>query len=175
MLLGKVLLGEPKRSHSSVIQWRETRVSFLPLPHHCDPGVWIGFRRHSPNWRQKTTDLNYRKNQWEGKKALARLASGFTFLVANPEFYSHLASWRVVIRTPAVTISTAKDLWSAVVSRRLEVFGAPCHCGSVRRLVSTRVTTTRIFQWHDSWSVSTATQPCKGWRQFKSQAKATTR
>jgi hypothetical protein len=26
--------------------------------------------------------------------------SGFAFLLANPKFYSHLASWRVVIRTP---------------------------------------------------------------------------
>jgi hypothetical protein len=34
------------------------------------------------------------------KKKLARLASGFVFLLTNPEFFSHLASWRVVIRTP---------------------------------------------------------------------------
>jgi hypothetical protein len=27
-----------------------------------------------------------------GEKSLARLASGFVFLLANPEFYSHLAS-----------------------------------------------------------------------------------
>jgi hypothetical protein len=33
-----------------------------------------------------------------GKK-LARLASGFASSLANPEFYSHLASWRVVICT----------------------------------------------------------------------------
>jgi hypothetical protein len=36
-----------------------------------------------------------------GKKNLAMLASGFAFLLAKPKFYSHLASWRVVIRTPA--------------------------------------------------------------------------
>jgi hypothetical protein len=35
---------------------------------------------------------------WE--KTFARLASGFVFLLANPKFYSHLASWQVVIRTP---------------------------------------------------------------------------
>jgi hypothetical protein len=35
-----------------------------------------------------------------GKKSLARLASEFVFLLANPEFYPHWASWRVVIRTP---------------------------------------------------------------------------
>jgi hypothetical protein len=35
-------------------------------------------------------------------KKLARLASGFIFLLANTKFYSHLASWRVVIRTPGV-------------------------------------------------------------------------
>jgi hypothetical protein len=32
----------------------------------------------------------------------ASLASGFLFLLAKPEFHSHLASWRVVIRTPAL-------------------------------------------------------------------------
>jgi hypothetical protein len=37
-----------------------------------------------------------------GKKKLSRLASRFVFLFANPEFYLHLASWRVVIGTPAV-------------------------------------------------------------------------
>jgi hypothetical protein len=34
------------------------------------------------------------------KKKLIRLASGFLFLLAKPEFYSHLASWQVVIPTP---------------------------------------------------------------------------
>jgi hypothetical protein len=51
------------------------------------------------NWR------NNWPNTWKlsvrGKK-IARLTSGFVFLLANPEFYSHLASWRVVIRTPAL-------------------------------------------------------------------------
>jgi hypothetical protein len=37
-----------------------------------------------------------------GEKFLGRLASGFAFLLANPEFHSHLASWQVVISTPAV-------------------------------------------------------------------------
>jgi hypothetical protein len=36
----------------------------------------------------------------EREKHLARLVSGFVFLLVNPEFYSHLASWRVVIHTP---------------------------------------------------------------------------
>jgi hypothetical protein len=35
-----------------------------------------------------------------GEKTLARLASWFVFLLANPEFHSHLASWRVVTRNP---------------------------------------------------------------------------
>jgi hypothetical protein len=35
---------------------------------------------------------------------LASLASGLVFLLANPEFYSHLASWQVVIRTPDVSV-----------------------------------------------------------------------
>jgi hypothetical protein len=42
----------------------------------------------------------YREGKREGKEPLARLASGFVFLFANSEFYSNLASWRVVIRTP---------------------------------------------------------------------------
>jgi hypothetical protein len=72
-------------------------------------GVWIRFSRHSPNWRvvqyfhtpsQKTTGQKYRKGKREGKKQLARLADGCVFLLTNPKFYSHLASWRVVIRTP---------------------------------------------------------------------------
>jgi hypothetical protein len=37
-----------------------------------------------------------------GKKNLARLVSGFVFSLAKPEFYSHLVSWRVVIRTPVL-------------------------------------------------------------------------
>jgi hypothetical protein len=69
--------------------------------------VWIS--RHSPNKRvdqhfhsprQKTSGQKYIKGQQDGKKTLARLASGFIFLLANPEFYSHLASLRVVIRIP---------------------------------------------------------------------------
>jgi hypothetical protein len=36
-----------------------------------------------------------------GKKIiLTRRAIRFVFLLAKPEIYSHLASWRVVIRTP---------------------------------------------------------------------------
>jgi hypothetical protein len=42
-------------------------------------------------------------------KKIARLASGFVFLLANPEFYSHLASWRVVIRTPALRRSSVYE------------------------------------------------------------------
>jgi hypothetical protein len=34
------------------------------------------------------------------ENTVARLASGFVYLLGNPDFYSHLASWRVVIRTP---------------------------------------------------------------------------
>jgi hypothetical protein len=39
-----------------------------------------------------------------GKKSLTRLGNGFVFLLAKPEFYSHLASWRVVIHTPGLFI-----------------------------------------------------------------------
>jgi hypothetical protein len=38
------------------------------------------------NWPQI-----YRKGKYEGKQ-VARLANGLVFLLANPEFYSHLAS-----------------------------------------------------------------------------------
>jgi hypothetical protein len=70
-------------------------------------GVWISFSRHSPNWRvvknfhspsQKTIGSIYKN--WEKKTRQAGV-SGFAFLLAEPEFYSHLANWRVVIRTPA--------------------------------------------------------------------------
>jgi hypothetical protein len=63
--------------------------------------VWISFSRltklaswiqhfHSPS--QKTTGQKYRKGLSEREKTLARLASGFVYLLANPEFHSHLAS-----------------------------------------------------------------------------------
>jgi hypothetical protein len=73
--------------------------------------VWVRFSRHSPNWRedqyfhsprQKTTGKKCRRGQWEGKKQLVRLTSGFVFSLANPKFYSHLASWRMVICTPVI-------------------------------------------------------------------------
>jgi hypothetical protein len=35
----------------------------------------------------------------EREEKLASLVIGFVFLLAKPEFYSHLASWQVVIRT----------------------------------------------------------------------------
>jgi hypothetical protein len=39
----------------------------------------------------------------ECEKTLARLASVFFLvLLANPDFYSYLASWRVVICTPGI-------------------------------------------------------------------------
>jgi hypothetical protein len=43
-----------------------------------------------------------------GKK-IARLASGFVFLLANPEFHLHLPSWRVVIRTPAEDVDKEEE------------------------------------------------------------------
>jgi hypothetical protein len=33
----------------------------------------------------------------------------YLFVLANPEFYSHLASWRVVIRTPALMVIGTYD------------------------------------------------------------------
>jgi hypothetical protein len=57
---------------------------------------------YSQNWRvvwnfhSPKSENNWSKTQKgfvKGKKTLARLVSGFVFLLANPEFYSHLASW----------------------------------------------------------------------------------
>jgi hypothetical protein len=59
------------------------------------------FFRHSPD--QKATQDLGRNNQWEGKKALAGLASSFLFVLAKPELPdSRMVSWRVVIITPAL-------------------------------------------------------------------------
>jgi hypothetical protein len=41
------------------------------------------------NWQKNTERVS------EREKNLVRLASGFVFLLASPEFYSHLANWRV--------------------------------------------------------------------------------
>jgi hypothetical protein len=63
---------------------------------------YIQFGEFSILTRQVRKQLakNIERVSERGKKTLTRLASGFVFLLANPEFYSHLASWRVVIRTP---------------------------------------------------------------------------
>jgi hypothetical protein len=72
------------------------------MPVNTLPGVGIRFSRHSPNWRVvKKFHLPKEENNWP----IARLASGLAFLLANPEFYSHLASWRVVIRTPDFSLT----------------------------------------------------------------------
>jgi hypothetical protein len=47
-----------------------------------------------------------------GEKTLAMLASGFVFLLANPEFYSQLVSWRVVIHVPLVSVPDTILSWS---------------------------------------------------------------
>jgi hypothetical protein len=47
----------------------------------------------------------------EREKTLARLASGFAYLLANPKFYLHLASWRVVIRTPGQAGREVRGHW----------------------------------------------------------------
>jgi hypothetical protein len=46
-----------------------------------------------------------KKTHWEEKKTLAKLASKLKKLLANSKIYSHLASWRVVISTPACFIA----------------------------------------------------------------------
>jgi hypothetical protein len=76
--------------------------------------MWISFSRHLPKWlvvkRIFTRQVKKQLAQFieiisEREKKLAMLTSGFVYLLANPEFYSHLASWQVVIRTPALFIS----------------------------------------------------------------------
>jgi hypothetical protein len=42
---------------------------------------------------------NIKKGSVRGEK-MARLARGFVILLTNLEFYSHLASWQVVIPNP---------------------------------------------------------------------------
>jgi hypothetical protein len=77
-----------RNQHAPKFSKRENR--------HALTEVWISFSRHSPNWRvdhyfhlsrQKPTGQKYRKVSERGKKPLANLASGFVFLLANPEFY----------------------------------------------------------------------------------------
>jgi hypothetical protein len=69
-------------------------------------GVWISFSRHSPlaklasrlifvthQVRKQLAKNTVRIS--DGGKKLARLAYGFVFLLANPEFYSHLAIYKI--------------------------------------------------------------------------------
>jgi hypothetical protein len=58
------------------------------------PGVCLYFRIGDSISEEKR--LTERR-----KKALAKLASKLKKLLANSKFHSHLASWRVVISTPA--------------------------------------------------------------------------
>jgi hypothetical protein len=75
------------------------------------PGVWISFSRHPPNWREFLLAMS--ENNWphlqklsvRGEKILARLASGFVFLLAKPNF---TRIWRVIIRTPDNSIFAEK-------------------------------------------------------------------
>jgi hypothetical protein len=53
---------------------------------------------HSPSKKKMAQSI---ETVSESEK-IARLASWFIFLLAKPEFHSHLASWRVVIRTPNI-------------------------------------------------------------------------
>jgi hypothetical protein len=58
-----------------------------------------------------------------GKKILARLVVGFVFLLAKPEFYSHVASWRVVIRTPEVREKLSCGSYNDNVMSTVNKFG----------------------------------------------------
>jgi hypothetical protein len=48
------------------------------------------------------------------------MASGLIFLLADPEYYSHLASWRVLIRTP---VKGFKDLSLPIDQIHVDNFG----------------------------------------------------
>jgi hypothetical protein len=54
------------------------------------------------NWREVQYFFSASKKK-QLAKTIEKSVRRFVFLLANPEFYSHLASWRVVIRTPANT------------------------------------------------------------------------
>jgi hypothetical protein len=72
--------------------------------------VWISLSRHSPDWRviknfhspnKKTT------RDWGINSKEENIGEWFfLFLLAKPEFHSHLSSWWVVIRFPAVSKKT---------------------------------------------------------------------
>jgi hypothetical protein len=62
-------------------------------------GVWISFCLTLSSSSEFSLPKSG-KQLLEGKKPLARLASGFVILLSKPKFYSHLASWQVIIRTP---------------------------------------------------------------------------
>jgi hypothetical protein len=66
--------------------------------------MWLGiFTRQISKQLAKNIE---RVRLREREKILTRLASGFVFLLTKPEFYSRLASWRVVIRTPLSYLCT---------------------------------------------------------------------
>jgi hypothetical protein len=58
------------------------------------------FRIFTRQFRKQPGIREGRIREREKEKNLSRLASGFVFLLANPEVFLHLASWRVVIHTP---------------------------------------------------------------------------
>jgi hypothetical protein len=45
-----------------------------------------------------------------GEKNTCQACQWFVYLLVNTEFYSHLASWQVVIRTPAINYVLDKKL-----------------------------------------------------------------
>jgi hypothetical protein len=65
--------------------------------------MWISFSRYSPNWRvfkecsltkSKNNSSNIIRNcQWEGKNPRQAGKWVCIFLLANSQFYSHMASW----------------------------------------------------------------------------------
>jgi hypothetical protein len=58
----------------------------------------------SESGRNKTQLVGKKDSLRGGKKALAKLASELKKLLANSKFHLHLASWRVFISTPGLTL-----------------------------------------------------------------------
>jgi hypothetical protein len=107
----------------------------------------------------ESTEITERVSEM-GKKQLARLASGFVLLLDNPEFYSHLASWRVVIYT--LIYDTAGiwfddyNMYTVVPKRNSHL----THCSDPRYTVA-------ICQWagtnRNIWGVEVIVLRVGGW------------
>jgi hypothetical protein len=74
-------------------------------------------------------------------KTLARLASRFLFLLANPEFYSHLASWQVSgYPHPCIHVASSSLYFPVVMSgARVLHFSKACRNKATRMMKHKKV------------------------------------